>query len=242
VTEISQLSKLLLPRRSLLLAAPAILLLPRGARAQLPQTAAGRGSAGSSVPTTFDPATINNGTLDSSKLIFTCTTVGSSVASTTTRYNTGKKYCEFHFTGGLGGSTWVLSLINSVGSFPGAFVFAQTNSTGPWSVAGVPSATQTVLINSGDFLAAAVDFGNARAWVRSTTDNRWNADGTADPATNVGGCDISAAFTGGTFACGVNFGDNIGQVATANFGTTAGALSSSSGTWNFTPPSGYTNW
>jgi hypothetical protein len=63
--------------------------------------------------------------------------------------------------------------------------------------------------------------GNKRVWFRPYGGGSWNNSGTANPATNVGGIDISAVFTAGVAAypvCGMfQNGDgsiiNLGQAA-----------------------------
>ena len=46
---------------------------------------------------------------------------------------------------------------------------------------------------AGDFVCVAVDMDNKRFWARRNAGN-WNGDATANPATNVGGVDISSVF------------------------------------------------
>src|ERR1700730_4841858 len=134
--------------------------------------------------------------------------------------------------------SWVFSLIRTTAVFPAGFVYEQNSN---WNLTGGPFATG-VVVATGDFVAVAVDFDNSAIWIKSTSNGNWNNNVSANPATNTLGQDFSAAVTGAPFFCSINIQDNVGQVATVNFGATPGALSSSSGTWNFTPPSGYTNW
>jgi hypothetical protein len=80
---------------------------------------------------------------------------------------------------------------------------------------------------SGDVICLAVDLVNNRAWARINALN-WNNSGTANPATNTGGIDISLVFAGHaafTFASG----DNSGMTTTANFGATTFAQTIPSG-------------
>jgi hypothetical protein len=81
-------------------------------------------------------------------------------------------------------------------------------------------------------LQLAVDLDNKQLWIALSTISTqpWNGSTTADPATNVGGFDISAIVPGPIYAYG-----NFLPVAplTANFGASAYA---------FTPPSGFGDW
>jgi hypothetical protein len=91
---------------------------------------------------------------------------------------------------------------------------------------------------AGDIVAVAVDFDAKLIWYRKKTGgttNNWNNSGTANPATGVGGIDVTAGigdpFTGPfwpMFTMEIT-GDNI----TANFGGSAYAM---------TAPSGFGNW
>jgi hypothetical protein len=82
----------------------------------------------------------------------------------------------------------------------------------------------------GDTLCIAFDVDNMRLWFRTNGGN-WNNSGTANPATNTEGIDVST-LNDGPFFVMANFRGN-GDQFTANFGATAYA---------HTPPSGFGNW
>jgi hypothetical protein len=152
--------------------------------------------------------------------------------STTADGNTGKKYVEVTFSGAaIGANTWLCALVRTNASYPTGYVIGQSSAF--WTVNGSASSVTSVPTASGDVLGIAVDFDNGRIWNRSTTQTVWNANGSADPATNIGGADISAAQDGHAFFFQINLGDHIGQVGTVNFGASA---------FSFTPPAGFANW
>lgn len=82
---------------------------------------------------------------------------------------------------------------------------------------------------SGDTLRAAIDDVNDRAWFSKVGQN-WNGSGTANPATNTGGVDISA-ITGALFPALAMFAN--GHSATVNFGDTpfAGTIPAGFDAW-----------
>jgi hypothetical protein len=85
---------------------------------------------------------------------------------------------------------------------------------------------------SGDIAGIAFDLGVSRIWFRRNGGN-WNNSGTADPATNVGGYDISAMFPASAAYPSVHISVSTAIAATANFGAT---------TFAFAAPSGFTGW
>jgi hypothetical protein len=97
------------------------------------------------------------------------------------------------------------------------------------------AAQLTVNSTSRDYAAAtsevmvAVDLDNKRIWFKTDADP-WNGDATANPATNVGGVDITLV-TGALFAA-VNL-NAVNDAFTVNLGATA---------FTNTIPSGFTAW
>jgi hypothetical protein len=89
--------------------------------------------------------------------------------------------------------------------------------------------------SAGSVICMAVDMDNKRMWFRKDAGN-WNNSGTANPATNTGGFNISTLFTSGVPAYAIYSVNataaNAGTV-TANFGASAFAQSI---------PSGFTAW
>lgn len=82
---------------------------------------------------------------------------------------------------------------------------------------------------TGDTDGFAIDIDNKRAWVRKNG-GLWNVDGSADPATNVGGKDVSNLSAGALYVWVEFFGAGS---CTLNFGGTAYANAA---------PSGFGNW
>ena len=87
-------------------------------------------------------------------------------------------------------------------------------------------------LNTGDVVCMAIDLGNKRAWFRVNGGN-WNWNATNNPATNIGGIDISAVFSGGISAYPMAGFYINGDAATVNFGASS---------FSFAAPSGFTNW
>ena len=82
----------------------------------------------------------------------------------------------------------------------------------------------------GGILRVAYDANAHLAWLAFASGN-WNASGAANPATGVGGNDVSAFDTGGlypVFTSGAN-----ADSCTVNFGGSS---------FSFTPPAGFTAW
>jgi hypothetical protein len=79
----------------------------------------------------------------------------------------------------------------------------------------------------GDVICVAVDMVNQRIWIRRNGGN-WNSDAAANPATNVGGFDISALGTVPLYPV-VMFGGSSAGTAVANFGATTFAQTMPSG-------------
>jgi len=82
-----------------------------------------------------------------------------------------------------------------------------------------------------DVLCVAVDLVNKRIWFRKNGGN-WNNNASADPATNVGGIDISTVFSAGTAYPLAATAVGTSSQAIANFGASSFA---------FTQPSGFSN-
>jgi hypothetical protein len=226
----------MIKRRSLLIAAPALILPKRFAQAQLPLTGAGpAATGGAGVADTWDPASVGNGTLSGGNLIFTITATGTNaVVSTINKYNTGKRYLEITWTGtGVAGSGNWNCAINGPGTFPAGYAYS--DNSGSWHVNGAMGLPSTLVTGSGQVVGMAVDFVNNRIWAKSTASPNWNANPSADPVANVGGQDISPGTIGssGPFA-GVAL-DNAAAIDTMTLNVT-------NGTFSFGLPTGYTVW
>ena len=85
---------------------------------------------------------------------------------------------------------------------------------------------------SGDVLCVALDLTNQRIWFRRNA-GTWNDSGTADPATNTGGFDVSGIFTSVTVFPWAQF---------ANVGPVSATLNAGGSSFAQTVPSGFVSW
>lgn len=153
---------------------------------------------------------------------------------------TGKLYCEFTINNLVGGtlpdfgfakSNWSLWSSTTSATFPGI----DNNSVGLLCGFGIHLNGSAVVsyadgAATGQVVSLALDIDNLRFWARKNG-GTWNNSGTANPATNTEGVDISV-MTGSTFHAVVSFQRQNDQV-TANFGGSAFA---------FAAPAGFAGW
>jgi hypothetical protein len=127
------------------------------------------------------------------------------------------------------------STVGGFFAYPGTGSSVWFNGASQGIAPGTPAAV-------GGIYCFAFDLVNSRAWVRLNNGN-WNGSGTADPATNVGGVNISALFpTNAAFAC-VTTGQSLDPLTTTNFGATAFSFAIPSGFVRQDPPTaGNTTW
>lgn len=144
--------------------------------------------------------------------------------------STGKKYWELTWTSvtaglcmvGIADGTWNLTAnflgqaAGSIGWTTSATIFGASGSADSWT--------------AGDVLSIALDIGGALIWFRRNASARWNASGSADPATGTGGISTSSVATPMFAAASL---DATGDIVTANFGGSA---------YNLAAPSGFGNW
>jgi len=102
------------------------------------------------------------------------------------------------------------------------------NNSASASVTGFSVVSSTIPVTIG----VAVDIGNRRIWFK-VNGSTWNLSGTANPATNVGGLDISGWFTAGHSVYPVVTSSAVNWTMYGNFGT---------GPFFYPMPSGYTAW
>ena len=147
----------------------------------------------------------------------------------------GKLYFEITWTGaarngcgvGLAQKSAAIASVYSnvtggVGYFSGSgFIYINGSYSGISYPTWNGSSTLTICV--------AIDFENDRAWFRQNNGN-WNNNASNDPATNVGGIDISSISLNAALAPFVSFQGATGQIATANFGGSA---------FSYTAPSGF---
>jgi hypothetical protein len=153
----------------------------------------GKPSGGGGGVNTFDPATLAaGGVLSSGNLTITKTSGVTPGAFGIISRSSGKYYWEYSFGDGItsgslagiatGSATY--SALSSPG-FGGIFVQGGGNI---WSDGTLVAALGNM---DGRIAGVAIDFTAQKAWFRADGGN-WNNDGTANPATGVGGLSFSA--------------------------------------------------
>lgn len=189
--------------------------------------------------TTWDPAkkdasiTLSNGNLTATGTLAT----DRSVLSTLSHVTTGKYYFEILINAASGGGLEVIGLGNASTAL-GNFLGFTVNSIG-WLRDNRVISNNSLITNintwtTGDTLSVAVDLTAQLIWFRVNAGN-WNNNGSANPATGVGGISISGMAAGPYFAAYTS--GAINSQATANFGGSAFAQSVPSGFSMWDPPS-----
>jgi hypothetical protein len=148
---------------------------------------------------------------------------------------------KYYFEMGVNVSS---STYNGIGAMSSAWSGVFSGSQGVQNLTGVTPAPSSVITSNGvntglslgasvagDVFCFAIDLTARLAWIRRNNGN-WNASGSADPATGVGGVVVASIVT---FAPYVSFSSSSvsTDAVTANFGASSYA---------FTPPSGFLNW
>jgi hypothetical protein len=190
--------------------------------------------------TTFDPANLAPGNvLSNGDLTVTVSSSVSTyqVARSVTSHSSGKYYYEV--TANL-----IMANYSDVGiTTSGAPLNMAIGSTGSNSSGAFDAVSGFFYNNSasgttpgwaqGDTIGIAVDVGAQLIWLRNTSSpSTWNAGGSANPATGVGGISISSV-TGALYAAVSIYSLSIATQLTANFGAASYAASA---------PSGFGNW
>lgn len=181
--------------------------------------------------TTFDGSNVQGVTLSGANLIATNASAGDNGVKSVHLKNSGKLYAEMLFNslgGGNSGGGVVGTKCNyaSMGS-NGARAFMAFKNGGVFINTANPFNNGAV---SGQTLCIAIDFAHNTGWLRVNGGN-WNNSGSADPATNTGGVDISAITADGLLLTAML--TQSGETCTLNAGASAFA---------FTMPSGFTGW
>ena len=141
---------------------------------------------------------------------------------------TGKLYFELTYSGGQAhlGITTAAATFNSIFS-SGSNSFMVTYG-GSLFFNGSSLGISIAAPAAGNVMCFAIDLINSRGWIRNTSGN-WNNSGTADPATNTGGIDISALFPSNAAFAMVASNTATNPIVTANFGATSFAQTVPSG-------------
>lgn len=186
---------------------------------------------GAGVTTTMDPANKHASiTLSNGNLTATGTTTADVSAYSTASHLSGKFYVEVTATTVTRGFVGIQKTSEPVGNFPGinGNGISCVNDGTQFVVNGFPSVGATTVFTNGAVVSLAVDLDAKLIWQRVGAGN-WNASGTANPATGVGGVTISAV---GPFWFALVAG-NTATSLTVNFGATA---------FTQTPPVGFGTW
>jgi hypothetical protein len=188
---------------------------------------------------TWNPAdkssamTLSNGNMTASQPA----SAGYQFVRSTTSKSTGKLYCEITWGASVGGGgNDGIGIATS--SATSSWVAGGTGGLVYWSSGsaffnGGPVVSGLGSCSPGDVCCFAIDLANNRIWSRKNA-GVWNSGGSDNPATNVGGVDISALFP--TNPLYMHFGSTGNWSAsscTINFGATAFAQA---------VPSGFTAW
>jgi hypothetical protein len=189
--------------------------------------------------TTFDPATIINVTLSGSNLIATRT--GSGGAKALHPKRSSKWYWEMTAAGAFSSSN--LGILNGthtdfsaiVGAAPSSLRAVVVNSAaGTIAVNGVSSGISIGgYFTAGGLLCFALDLDNKLLWVRLGAAGNWNAAAANNPATGVGGVNVTTAIGPGFYALPAVALFGAGTSCTANFGASA---------FTGTAPTGFVGW
>jgi len=191
------------------------------------------GSSVVTTPTTWNPSDKSASiTLSNANLTAAQNTTNGGVRSVQS-VTGGKYYWEVTMTTwsqsqtmvGVASPTCVLSSVAS-----SALQCAMVQQGGSMFVNGSPQGPTLPGCTTGAVICIAVDVSAALTWFRVGAAGQWNASGTANPATGVGGFSISSITSAGIFAlwAAATYGPDAG---TANFGGSA---------FVGTPPSGFT--
>ena len=178
-------------------------------------------------------------TLSGGNLIATDTSTGDSGVRSTTSHSGGKWYIEWTsgstFTGAntnVGICTIGAPLAGVGNTTANAFLLQQGGSGAVWfngSQAGLPQIGQFF---TNRIAGMAIDLVNMRGWFRvdgASGLNYWNGNASYDPATNIGGVDISALFP-----------SNAAYPVFTSNGN--GSICSINSTFTYMPPGGFSPW
>lgn len=168
---------------------------------------------------------------------FNNTGVTTSLMRGTLARSTGKYYFELTADTIGSASSYVIGLANASETLVNKVGGVGSNSIGIEADGSVFFNNSAVVVGggyaAGSHPAVAVDLTAKRAWFWSPAVSKWNNDASANPATGVGGLDISSISPAALYPAFSTFGGSGAQQGTANFGATAFSL---------TIPAGFTAW
>lgn len=199
--------------------------------------------------TTFDPSNLGAGNaLSNGNLTVTmpaATGFGFAYARSITSHSSGKFYFEITLTTPLFAGSTAIGIANNGAplqlAFPGfdanlsVACYGATNIQDQgWDIDSATNNNCPSFGSNGDIIGVAVDFNAGLIWIRNTASPTvWNAGGSANPATGVGGQSISAITCPCYAIYSVYTDDGSPQVATGNFGATPYAAIAPSGFGNY---------
>ena len=213
---------------------------PNGSNTISGGNSGGGGGGGGGGTTTFDPANLGtNLVLSNGNLtVAVISPTGFSFATTRsiTSHSTGKFYFEITNTAIVGSNMVAIGIVNASASLNtyagiddnGA---AALDSGSGFFINNSPSGT-TPAFSQGQTIGIAFDAGAQLIWLRNITvaSTVWNAGGTANPATGIGGISFSAVSGPYFAAASINTGQSNG--VTVNFGATSYAATAPVGFGN----------
>lgn len=184
---------------------------------------------------TFDGVNTNVTLSNGNRTATHNTSTSNSGARSTTQKSSGKYYFEFTLTTNVNSD--VVGIMTAAATYTN-MVTNGTNGGYLYRSGSIWSNNASAGMNlggraNGDIIGVAVDLDNDRIWFRvvSPSVGNWNGSGTADPATNVGGANLSN-YTATTLAPAVGFAATLNTVTTMNAGNAA---------FTGTVPSGFTS-
>lgn len=226
-------------KRLLAILVAAALCVPAGASAWWQSIQQVGVSAGGAPTTTLDPAKTGSAQiLSNGNLTVSYTSGGDGSSLSIASHVSGKYYAEFtvgsaQTNTGFGFANSSLLFASGSGDFignTGGSLGMGYGSNTSWFGGGSGGTMTAPAIVATHTYGLALDMDNHAAWVKDlTAGGNWNANGTANPATNTNGVTFTisgAVFTGSTLG---GSGDSV----TFNFGATA---------YTGTLPSGFGNW
>jgi hypothetical protein len=173
------------------------------------------------IPAAFNPATVSNTSLSNGNLTATHSNTSAGGARVAATLTAGKYYFEMTLNVGSGGQDafgLMLSSDNYLNFLTNGV--AVQRATGNIYSNGITGKTLGAFAN-GNILGAAIDLTGRLAWFRKGAAGIWNNDGTANPATGIGGVTVVPTVAFGPGVCFSGAGTAANDAYTANFGASA---------------------
>jgi hypothetical protein len=192
-------------------------------------------ATGGVTATTWNPADMSSAgayTFSNGNLTVNVATGGNQGVRGTASKAAGKYYFEVTILGGTNGIIGIItgsaSLSTYAGNSVGGLAFFPS---GPLWYNGANTGLTLGAVSIGQVVCCAIDLTNLRAWVRINAGN-WNGGAPNDPATNVGGINISSLFTS----------TPAFPVFATGGGPSGGTLNAGATAFAQTVPAGFTAW